>query len=143
MCIRDRDALEDLGIGSIGFTALAQGLLTGRYLDGVPSDSRAAQGKSLSPDWLSDRMIGALRGLNDLAARRDQTLAQMAIAWCLRGGRLTTALIGASRPEQVVDCVGALTNLDFTPEELSQIDALTEGGDVNLWARSSEGAGEG
>lgn len=137
------DTLEELGVGSIGFTALAQGLLTGRYLDGIPAGSRAAQGKSLSPDWLGDDMIRRLRGLNDLASARGQTLAQMAIAWCLRGGRLTTALIGASRPEQVVDCVGALTNLDFTPEELAQIDALTEGGDVNLWARSSEGAGEG
>lgn len=137
------DALQDLGVGSIGFTALAQGLLTGRYLDGVPSDSRAAQGKSLSPDWLSDDMITRLRGLNDLAEARGQTLAQMAIAWCLRGGRLTTALIGASRPEQVVDCVGALDNLDFADAELAQIDALTFGGDVNLWARSSESAGEG
>ena len=137
------DTLDDLGVGSIGFTALAQGLLTGRYLDGVPADSRAAQGKSLSRDWVNDEMIRRLNGLNDLAAGRGQTLAQMAIAWCLRGGRLTTALIGASRPEQVVDCVGAVRNLDFTTDELAQIDRLTDGGDVNLWSRSSEGAGEG
>ncbi|WP_299845617.1 L-glyceraldehyde 3-phosphate reductase [uncultured Paracoccus sp.] len=136
------DALEDLGIGSIGFSALAQGLLSGKYLQGIPTDSRAAQGKSLSPDWLGPDMIARLNGLNDLAEARGQTLAQMAIAWCLRGGRLTTALIGASRPEQVVDCVGALTNLEFSAEELARIDTLSEGGDVNLWARSSEGAGE-
>ena len=97
----------------------------------------------MSQDWLSDEVVTRLNGLNDLAAARGQSLAQMAIAWCLRGGRLTSALIGASRPEQVVDCVGALGNLDFTEAELAQIDALTEGGDVNLWARSSEGAGEG
>lgn len=137
------DALEELGVGSIGFTALAQGLLTGKYLQGIPLDSRAAQGKSLSPDWLGEDMIRRLNGLNDLAAARGQTLAQMAIAWCLRGDRLTSALIGASKPEQVVDCVGALGNLAFSETELAQIDALSEGGDVNLWARSSEGAGEG
>lgn len=136
------DTLDDLGVGSIGFTALAQGLLTGRYLNGVPSDSRAAQGKSLSPDWLGDDMIRRLNGLNEIAAVRGQTLAQMAIAWCLRDGRLTTALIGASRPEQISDCAGALDNPGFTPDELAQIDELSFGGDVNLWARSSEGAGE-
>lgn len=136
------DTLEDLGIGSIGFTALAQGLLTGKYLGGVPSDSRAAQGKSLSENWLNEKMIERLHGLNEIAGSRGQTLAQMAIAWCLRGGRLTSALIGASRPEQVVDCVGAVDKLDFTEEELARIDDLSADGDVNLWSNSSEGAGE-
>lgn len=136
------DTLEDEGIGSIVFTPLAQGMLTGKYLGGIPQDSRAAQGKSLSPDWLSDDMIGRLNGLNDLAASRGQTLAQMAVAWVLRGGRVTSALIGASRAEQVRDCVGALDRRDFSPEELARIDELTAKGDVNIWAQSSEGAGE-
>ena len=136
------DTLDDEGIGSIVFTPLAQGMLTGKYLGGIPQDSRAAQGKSLSPDWLSDDMIGRLNGLNDLAASRGQTLAQMAVAWVLRGGRVTSALIGASRAEQVRDCVGALDRRDFSPEELARIDDLTAKGDVNIWAQSSEGAGE-
>ncbi len=136
------DCLDELGVGSIVFTPLAQGMLTGKYLNGIPKDSRAAQGKSLSRDWLTDDMIARLNGLNDLAARRGQTLAQMAVAWTLRGGRVTSALIGASRPEQVEDCVGALANLDFTRDELARIDEVSASGDVNLWARSSEGAGE-
>ena len=97
---------------------------------------------ALSQDWLSDDMIRRLRGLNDLAAERGQSLAQMAVAWVLRGGRVTSALIGASRPSQVEDCVGALQNTDFTEAELARIDDLSAGGDVNIWARSSEGAGE-
>lgn len=136
------DALDDLGMGSIVFTPLAQGMLTKKYLGGIPEGSRAAQGKSLAPDWLSDEMIGRLRGLNDLAAARGQSLAQMAVAWVLRGGRVTSALIGASRPEQVEDCVGALDNMEFSADELAQIDALSAGGEVNIWARSSEGAGQ-
>lgn len=136
------DCLDELGVGSIVFTPLAQGMLTGKYLNGIPKDSRAAQGKSLSQEWLTDDMIARLNGLNDLAARRGQTLAQMAVAWTLRGGRVTSALIGASRPEQVEDCVGALANLDFTRDELARIDEVSASGDVNLWARSSEGAGE-
>ncbi|MBU3030885.1 L-glyceraldehyde 3-phosphate reductase [Paracoccus marinaquae] len=137
------DRLDDLGVGSIVFTPLAQGMLTGKYLKGVPSGSRAAQGKSLSQDWLSEDMIARLNGLNGIAAARGQSLAQMAVAWVLRGGRVTSALIGASRPEQVEDCVGALARLDFSPDELARIDELSAGGDVNIWARSSEGAGEG
>lgn len=88
-------------------------------------------------------MIARLNGLNDLAAERGQTLAQMAVAWTLRGGRVTSALIGASRPSQVEDCVGALNNTEFTQAELDRIDELSASGDVNLWARSSESAGEG
>lgn len=135
------DTLDDLGLGSIVFTPLAQGMLTGKYLRGIPADSRAAQGKSLSPDWLSQDMIERLNGLNDLALDRGQTLAQMAVAWTLRGGRVTSALIGASRAEQVRDCVGALDNLEFSDHELARIDQLSAEGDVNIWARSSEGAG--
>ena len=136
------DALDDLGIGSIVFTPLAQGMLTGKYLNGIPQDSRAAQGKSLSPDWLSDDMVTRLNGLNDMAQARGQSLAQMAVAWVLRGGRVTSALIGASRPEQVRDCVGALGNTRFSDDEIARIDTLSAKGDVNIWARSSEGAGQ-
>ncbi|WP_282603611.1 L-glyceraldehyde 3-phosphate reductase [Paracoccus sp. PARArs4] len=136
------DALDDLGVGSIVFTPLAQGMLTKKYLGGIPKDSRAAQGKSLNEDWLTQDMIDRLNKLNDMAEGRGQSLAQMAIAWTLRGGRVTSALIGASRPEQVADCVGALDNTDFTDAELARIDELTASGDVNIWARSSEGAGE-
>lgn len=136
------DALDDLGIGSIVFTPLAQGMLTGKYLNGIPQDSRAAQGKSLSPDWPSDDMIQRLNGLNEIAQARGQSLAQMAVAWVLRGGRVTSALIGASRPEQVRDCVGALGNTRFSEDEIARIDTLSAKGDVNIWARSSEGAGQ-
>ncbi|RJE80574.1 L-glyceraldehyde 3-phosphate reductase [Paracoccus sp. JM45] len=136
------DTLDDRGIGSIVFTPLAQGMLTGKYLKGIPEGSRAAQGKSLSPDWLSDDMISRLNGLNDIAKARGQSLAQMAVAWVLRGDRVTSALIGASRAEQVRDCVGALGNMAFSEAELAQIDELSAKGDVNIWARSSEGAGE-
>lgn len=137
------DTLDDEGVGSIVFTPLAQGMLTGKYLNGIPADSRAAQGKSLARDWLTDDMIVRLNGLNDLAAGRGQTLAQMAVAWTLRDARVTSALIGASRASQVVDCVGALDRLDFTADELARIDDLTAGGDVNIWRGSTEEAGEG
>mgnify|MGYP002717672278 FL=1 len=137
------DRLEDEGVGSIVFTPLAQGMLTGKYLKGIPADSRAAQGKSLAQDWLTDDIIQRLNGLNDLAAERGQTLAQMAVAWTLRDPRVTSALIGASRAFQVADCVGALDRLDFTAEELARIDELSAGGDVNIWRGSTEDAGEG
>ena len=132
------DTLEDLGIGSIAFTPLAQGMLTAKYLRGVPKGSRATQGKSLQPGMISERAVESIRGLNRIAEGRGQTLAQMAIAWVLRGGRITTALIGASRPEQVVDCAGAVGNLDFTEAELAAIDRLAAEEAINLWARSSE-----
>lgn len=132
------NTLDDLGIGSIAFTPLAQGMLTAKYLEGVPEESRALQGKSLNPKLLTDDQIKRLRGLNDIAKARGQTLAQMAIAWVLREGRVTTALIGASKPSQIVDCVGALAVPDFTAEELGQIEALSVEDGVNLWARSSE-----
>lgn len=132
------DTLDDLGIGSIVFSPLAQGMLTSKYLGGIPQDSRAAQGKSLRPAFLSDRNIANLQALNAIAEKRGQTLAQMAIAWVLRGGRVTTALIGASRPEQVEDCVKALDNFDFTADELTEIDTYAKDADINLWAKSAE-----
>ncbi|PLW76343.1 L-glyceraldehyde 3-phosphate reductase [Cohaesibacter celericrescens] len=132
-----KDTLQELGVGSIAFTPLAQGMLTNKYLGGIPEGSRATQGKSLKPTMLSDKAIHNLNKLNEIAEQRGQTLAQMAIAWVLRDGGITTALIGASRPEQVVDCVGAVANLDFSKEELSAIDVYADEEDINLWARSS------
>ena len=133
------DTLEDLGLGSIAFTPLAQGMLTKKYLQGMPHDSRAMQGKSLDKNKINSQLIEALNQLNDIAANRGQTLAQMALAWVLRGGRVTTALIGASKPEQVLDCVGSVKNLEFTHDELSEIDRLSGNQGINLWAASSEG----
>jgi L-glyceraldehyde 3-phosphate reductase len=133
-----KDTLKELGIGSIAFTPLAQGMLTNKYLKGIPQGSRASQGKSLNPDFLSERAIENIRKLNDIAQARGQTLAQMALAWVLRGEGITTALIGASRPEQVVDCVGATHNLEFSDAELAEIDKYADEENINLWARSSE-----
>lgn len=133
------DALDELGMGSIVFSPLAQGLLTDRYLNGVPSDSRAHKIKHFfQTAFLSERNLENVRALNEIAKRRGQTLAQMAIAWVLRGGRVTTALIGASRPEQVSDCVGALNRLDFSPDELAEIDRYAKDGSLNIWAQSAE-----
>lgn len=134
-----KETLADLGVGSIAFTPLAQGMLTAKYLNGVPEGSRATRGKSLKPAMITDRAIESIRALNRIAAARGQTLAQMAIAWVLRDGGITTALIGASRPEQVVDCAGAVARLDFSAAELAEIDRLAAEEDINLWARSSEG----
>ena len=133
-----KETLAGLGIGSIAFTPLAQGMLTNKYLKGVPDGSRAKQGKSLLPGMLSEHALESIRGLNAIAENRGQTLAQMAIAWVLRGGGITTALIGASKPEQVLDCVGAVDNLEFNDDELAQIDVLASDEAINLWARSSE-----
>jgi L-glyceraldehyde 3-phosphate reductase len=135
------DTLDDVGMGSIVFSPLAQGMLTSKYLGGIPDDSRAAQGKSLRPAFLNERNVENLRGLNAIAEKRGQTLAQMAIAWVLRGGRVTSALIGASRPEQVVDCVAALDRPDFTADELAQIEVFAKDADINLWAASAEREG--
>jgi len=130
--------LQELGIGSIAFTPLAQGMLTAKYLKGIPEGSRATQGKSLRREFLNERAIEHIRALNGIAERRGQTLAQMAIAWVLREGGITSALIGASRPSQVEDCVGAVANLDFTADELAEIDRYADEENINLWARSSE-----
>lgn len=135
------DTLADLGMGSIVFSPLAQGMLTTKYLNGIPDDSRASEGKSLRQSFLTDDNLARIRSLNDIASRRGQTLAQMALAWVLRGGRVTSALIGASRPEQVVECVGALRNLAFTPEELQEIDQFAAEGNLNIWAASAEREG--
>jgi L-glyceraldehyde 3-phosphate reductase len=133
-----KETLDDLGVGSIAFTPLAQGMLTKKYLGGIPDDSRAAQDKSLDRGMLSEKAIGNIRKLNEIAEGRGQTLAQMAIAWVLRDGGITSALIGASRPSQVEDCAGAVNNLDFTQEELDLIDQYADEEQINLWAQSAE-----
>jgi len=135
------DTLEGLGVGSIVFSPLAQGMLTTKYLGGIPNGSRAAKGKSLQRDFLTEKTLANIRALNAIAERRGQTLAQMAIAWVLRNGKVTSALIGASRPEQVEDCVGALDNADFTEAELAEIDQYALDADINIWARSAEREG--
>jgi L-glyceraldehyde 3-phosphate reductase len=132
------DVLGDLGIGCIVFSPLAQGLLTDRYLDGVPADSRAVGGDSFDRSMLSTDNLARVRALNDLARERGQTLAQMSIAWVLRDDRVTSALMGASRWSQVEDAIGALDNIRFTAEELALIDRHAVEGDINLWAQSSD-----
>lgn len=132
-----KDTLKELGVGSIAYTPLAQGMLTKKYLGGIPEGSRATQGKSLRQEMLSERAIENIRALNAIAERRGQTLAQMAIAWVLREGGITTALIGASKPSQVEDCVGAVKNLEFKAEELAEIDTYANEEKINLWAQSS------
>jgi L-glyceraldehyde 3-phosphate reductase len=132
------DTLETAGAGCIAFSPLAQGLLTDRYLHGVPSDSRAAQGKSLDPGTLDDDRLGRVRALDGIARRRGQSLAQLALAWALRDRRVTSVLIGASSVRQLEDNVGALGNLEFSPEELTEIDGHAVDADINLWKRSSD-----
>ena len=131
------DTLEELGVGCIAFSPLAQGMLTDKYLRGIPEGSRAAQGKSLSTDLLTDEAITHIRALNELATERGQTLAQMALAWALRDPRVTSVLIGASSAAQIRDSVGALANLEFSADELARIDrhavAASAGGGVDLW----------
>jgi L-glyceraldehyde 3-phosphate reductase len=133
------DVLGELGIGCIGFSPLAQGVLTDKYLEGIPEDSRAARNTSLSPSKLTDQMMAKVRALNDLAATRGQSLAQLALAWTLRDPRMTSTLIGASSVAQLEDSLHALDNLDFTDEELAEIERYATDGDINLWARSSTG----
>lgn len=132
-----KDTLKDLGVGSIAFTPLAQGMLTNKYLNGIPEGSRATQGKSLLDGFINERSIGSIKKLNEVAEKRGQTLAQMAIAWVLREGGITTALIGASKASQVIDCCNAINNLDFSADELALIDEYSSEEDINLWARSS------
>ncbi len=133
-----KETLTELGVGSIAFTPLAQGMLTKKYLGGIPEGSRASQDKSLFPSMLTDQAIENIRKLNEIADARGQTLAQMAIAWVLRDGGITTALIGASKPSQVVDCAGAVENLEFSAEELALIDQYADEEQINLWAQSAE-----
>lgn len=132
------DALTELGLGSIVFSPLAQGMLTNKYLKEIPGDSRASQGKSLNKNFLSAENLQHIHALNDIAAARNQTLAQMAIAWVLRQPAVTSALIGASKPQQVIDCAGAIKNLEFTQHELTEIDKYATEGGINIWAQSAE-----
>lgn len=134
------DVVDDEGMGVIAFSPLAQGMLTGRYLDGVPPDSRAAEDDSLSKGFLNEGNLSRLRALNEIATGRGQTLAQMAIAWVLRDPRVTTALIGASRWSQIEDSLGALNNLQFTADELVEIDRYAVDGGIDLWVSSSNGS---
>ncbi|MFD7885930.1 L-glyceraldehyde 3-phosphate reductase [Streptomyces bauhiniae] len=121
------DTLDDLQVGSIVYSPLEQGLLTGRYLDGIPEDSRAASDSPfLKSDAVTEDLVGRLRALNEIAASRGQTLAQMALAWVLRGGRITSALVGASSTKQLEDSVGAIRNLEFDPDDLARIDAIVQ-----------------
>ncbi len=120
-----KDLLPQLGVGCIPFLPLAQGVLTTKYLGGIPNDSRAAVGHFLKSSSITEEVLAKVRALNTMATGRGQTLPQMALAWVLRNGGTTSALIGASRPEQVTDCVGALDNLSFTAEELTQIDQIS------------------
>ncbi|MBU9372128.1 L-glyceraldehyde 3-phosphate reductase [Burkholderia multivorans] len=133
------DTLDEIGTGSIAFTPLAQGLLTSKYLGGVPADARVNKpgGGSLKEEHLSATNLEHVRKLNEIAQRRGQSLAQMALAWVLRGGRVTSALIGASRAEQVRENVGALKNLEFSAEELAEIDRYATEGGINLWEKPS------
>jgi L-glyceraldehyde 3-phosphate reductase len=133
------DTLEAEGIGCIGFSPLAQGVLTDRYLDGIPEGSRAAiEGTALSPNQLHEQTLAKVRALNEIAARRGQTLAAMALAWTLRDPRMTSTLVGASSVAQLEANVAALDNLDFTDDELAEIDQYATESDINLWAASSE-----
>src|SRR5205823_4391722 len=132
------DALGELGVGCIVFSPLAQGMLTDKYLDGIPEDSRASRHGSLSPDLINDQSLAKIRALNEIAARRGQTLAQLALAWTLRDPRVTSALIGASSVSQLEANVAALDKLELTEEELMEIDQYATEADINIWAASSE-----
>jgi L-glyceraldehyde 3-phosphate reductase len=133
------DALGELGVGCIVFSALGQGMLTHKYLEGIPEGSRASRPTSLSPELISDEAVEKIRALNEIAAARGQSLAQMALAWALRDPRVTSALIGASSVEQLEDNVAALDNLAFTDDELDEIDRYATDTGINIWAASSEG----
>jgi L-glyceraldehyde 3-phosphate reductase len=131
------DALGELGVGCIGFSPLAQGMLSDRYLDGIPAGSRASRPGSLSPELLTDETLAKLRALNEIAKGRGQTLAQMALAWTLRDARMTSTLAGASSVAQLEANVAALARLDFTKDELDEIDRYATDGALNLWSTSS------
>jgi L-glyceraldehyde 3-phosphate reductase len=133
------DALEDVGAGMIAFTALAQGLLTDKYLDGIPSDARINRpgGDSFERSMLASDNLARVRALNEIARRRGQSLAQMALAWVLRDPRVTSTLIGASSPAQIRENVAALEKLAFSADELAEIDQYAVEGGVNLWERPS------
>ena len=132
------DVLGREGVGSIVFSPLAQGMLTGKYLDGIPEGSRASQDKSLDRELLTEENLERVRALNEIAGRRGQSLAQMAVAWVLRDPRVTSALVGASSVAQLEDTLAALDRLDFGDDELAEIDRYAVESGINLWARSSE-----
>jgi L-glyceraldehyde 3-phosphate reductase len=131
------DVLEDEGVGCIVFSPLAQGMLTDRYLDGIPDGSRAARDSSLPQEMLTEQTLAKVRALHEIAQRRGQSLAQLALAWTLRDPRVTSTLIGASSVKQLEDNVAALRNVDFAADELDEIDRYATESDINLWARSS------
>jgi L-glyceraldehyde 3-phosphate reductase len=132
--------LEELGVGCIAFSPLAQGLLTNKYLNGVPSNSRANAEGSFQKEFLSEGNLQRVRALNEIASGRGQTLAQMAIAWVLRDSRVTSALIGARNVEQLDNSLDALKNLQFTDSELDEIDRYAQEGAIDLWKNAREGA---
>jgi L-glyceraldehyde 3-phosphate reductase len=131
------DTVGDLGIGCIVFSPLAQGMLSDKYLDGIPEGSRASRSATLSPDLLTPEVLEKIRSLNEIARLRGQTLAQMAVAWVLRDPRVTSALVGASSVEQLEANVAALDHVEFSPEELDEIDRYATDSGINLWATSS------
>ena len=131
------DTLGSLGVGCIVFSPLAQGMLTDRYLDGIPAGSRASSDGSLSPDLLTDESLEKIRALNEIARGRGQSLAQIALAWTLRDPRVTSALIGASSVRQLEDNVAALERLEFSADELAEIDRYATESGINIWAASS------
>jgi L-glyceraldehyde 3-phosphate reductase len=132
------EVLEEEGLGCIAFSPLAQGLLTTKYLNGIPDSSRAVQNESFRKSMLSEANLANVRALNDIAQRRGQSLAQMAIAWVLRKPVITSALVGASSWAQIEECLGALRNIAFQQEELDRIDAHASDGGLNIWAASSQ-----
>jgi len=131
------DTVGDLGIGCIVFSPLAQGMLSDKYLDGIPEGSRASRSATLSPDLLTPEVLEKIRSLNEIARLRGQTLAQMAVAWVLRDPRVTSALVGASSVEQLEANVAALDHVEFSPEQLDDIDRYATDSGINLWAASS------
>jgi L-glyceraldehyde 3-phosphate reductase len=131
------DTLGDLGVGCIGFSPLAQGMLTDKYLAGIPAGSRASRDGSLSPGLITETAMEKIRALNDIAQRRGQTLAQMALAWTLRDPRMTSTLVGASSVAQLEANVAAIDKLEFTEDELGEIDRYATEADINIWAKSS------
>jgi L-glyceraldehyde 3-phosphate reductase len=131
------DVLGEEGIGCIVFSPLAQGMLSDKYLDGIPEGSRASRAETLSPDLITEEALEKIRALNELASGRGQTLAQMALAWTLRDPRVTSALAGASSVQQLEENVAAVERLDFTEEELAEIDRHATESGINLWAASS------
>ena len=132
------DALGELGIGCIVFSPLAQGMLTDKYLGGIPEGSRASRHGSLSPELINDQTLARIRALNEIASRRGQTLAQLALAWTLRDPRITSTLVGASSVKQLEANVAALDKLELSDEELAEIDRFATDADINIWSKSSE-----